>query len=599
MKSLRLAARIWFLTGIIFGSGWMLYTLFDDTMPAWSAVIATLCALIGSLPVLVSLAICLPIINIKQVPRQQKKLYLILTCLFFCFLYGSAASLILYPAFKYNFFVTIGISVTILLACSLVAIAISSYSLSNYFTHTNRFIINKYKNMETQNYSSEDQETFKPAQSNKILYKGIITGVLILIMLIPTIFINNLVAERQARQAQVASEVGDRWAQSQTLTGPYIYLPYKTVIVDTNKKTIEQLNHLFIIPDNLDVTGSVSHELRQRSIYKVLLYSAALNNTGDFVFQIPKEIDSSMVQWQNAKICYGISDFKGIEERLLISFNGAGYELSPGLPSDDIDEKGLSVSIPLSAEDIGKKINFNMNIKIKGSEQLHFIPLSGDSRFTLRSTWANPSFDGSDLPSVRTVNHSGFTAMWSFNKANLPFGTVLNNFKYDHKDLAFGVTMIQPADGYAKTNRCIKYAILFIGLTFSLFFIIELLQKKPVHPVQYILIGMALIIFYTLLLSISEFIPFDFSYFIAATATVLLITFYAYGHFRSSRTAAIFGSVLILLYGFTFVLIRLEDTALLIGSIGLFIILAIAMYLSRKINWYGQQTASLYVNNVS
>ncbi len=241
------------------------------------------------------------------------------------------------------------------------------------------------------------------------------------------------------------------------------------------------------------------------------------------------------------------------------------------------------------------KILFNITLKLKGSEQLHFIPLSGDSRFTLHSTWSNPSFDGNNLPSVRTVNDSGFTAMWTFNKANLPFGTVLSDFKYDEKSLAFGVTMIQPADGYAKTNRCIKYAILFIGLTFSLFFIIELMQKKAVHPVQYILIGLALIIFYTLLLSISEFIRFDFSYLIAAVATISLISLYAYGHFRSRKTAGIFAGALSLLYGFTFILIRLEDTALLIGSIGLFIILAIVMYFSRKINWYGHEPISLSV----
>jgi inner membrane protein len=234
-----------------------------------------------------------------------------------------------------------------------------------------------------------------------------------------------------------------------------------------------------------------------------------------------------------------------------------------------------------------------MDVKIKGSEQLHFQPYAGNSRFTLKSDWKNPSFDGSDLPSQRAINDSGFVATWNFNKANLSFGTVLKDFKLDPGSLSFGVTLVQPADGYAKTDRSIKYAILFIGLTFSLFFIIELLQKKPIHPVQYVLIGLALIIFYTLLLSMSEFIAFDLAYFIAALATILLISFYAYGHFKSFKTASVFGGVLVLLYGFTFVLIRLEDTALLLGSVGLFIILAIAMYASRKVNWYGQRNGIL------
>ena len=228
-----------------------------------------------------------------------------------------------------------------------------------------------------------------------------------------------------------------------------------------------------------------------------------------------------------------------------------------------------------------------MNIKIKGSEMLHFVPLGGNSHYSLTSDWPSPSFDGSNLPSERKVTETGFTAAWNFNKANLPFGTVLNDFKFDRSALAFGVTMVEPADQYAKTNRSIKYAILIIGLTFSLFFIIELMQRKPIHPVQYVLIGLALVIFYSLLLAISEFLAFDHAYLIASAATILLIGLYAKAHFRSWKSAGIFSGVLTLLYGFIFVLIRLEDTALLVGSIGLFIILALTMYGSKKVNWYG------------
>ena len=140
---------------------------------------------------------------------------------------------------------------------------------------------------------------------------------------------------------------------------------------------------------------------------------------------------------------------------------------------------------------------------------------------------------------------------------------------------------------YNKTMRSVKYAILFIGLTFAFFFIIELMQHKPFHPVQYVLVGLALVIFYTLLLSISEYILFDYAYLVAALATIFLITFYAKGHFESWKTAGIFFGLLSCLYSFIFILIRLEDTALLVGSIGLFIVLALVMYTSRKINWYG------------
>ncbi|HEY4155260.1 MAG TPA: cell envelope integrity protein CreD, partial [Puia sp.] len=461
-----------------------------------------------------------------------------------------------------------------------------------YFSAPDHLTIKKHTNMETVNTPDRVWENSRPTRSNKILYKGITTGVLILVMMIPTVFITDLVKERQQRQEEVAKEVSSRWALGQTLTGPYIYLPYKTTYLDQDNKPKEQTLHLLVIPDNLNVTGRIDHELRQRSIYKVLLYRASIADTGDFVLQIPKEIQADQVQWNDARICYGLSDFKGIEERLVIQFNGAPYELSPGLPVNDINEKGLSASIPLSVADLGKSISFHIGLKIKGSEMLHFVPFAGNSRFTLTSAWPDPSFDGGNLPTERTVSDQGFSAKWAFNKANLPFGTVLKDFKFDQSALAFGVTMVQPADEYAKTNRSVKYAILIIGLTFSIFFIVELMQKKPIHPIQYILIGLALVIFYSLLLAISEFVLFDTAYLVASLATIGLISLYARSHFRNWKTAGIFGGVLTLLYGFIFVLIRLEDTALLIGSIGLFIILALTMYASKKINWYGLDSST-------
>ena len=441
--------------------------------------------------------------------------------------------------------------------------------------------------METSNNAEGTSYGTKSNPSNKILIKGAITAALIGIMMIPTVFISDLVQERQARNEAVVKEVDARWAMAQTLSGPYIYLPYKISGTDASGKPEIKINHLLIIPENKQVAGRINHELRERSIYKVLLYRASLTDQGNFVFNLPKEVATEQVLWSDAQICFGISDFKGIEEKLVIRFNGTDNELSPGLPASENSEKGLSAPVVLSAADLDKPLNYQMNIKIKGSEMLHFVPLSGNSHYALQSTWPNPSFDGSNLPSERSVTDDGFTAVWNFNKANLPFGTVLNDFKFDQSALAFGVTMIEPADQYAKTNRSIKYAILIIGLTFSLFFIIELMQRKPIHPVQYVLIGLALVIFYSLLLAISEFLAFDYAYLIASVGTIMLIGLYAKSHFKSWRSSGIFSGVLTLLYGFIFVLIRLEDTALLVGSIGLFIILALTMYASKKVNWYG------------
>jgi len=561
----------------------------------WYMVIpAFLGLMIGGIPVFILLALVLPFLKRIFGSYNTQVSLTILLCGGSALLYGIVLTGLSIPwtrgadfwssAIKFIFGIT-----GVLFTGSLITLWFSQKQMQAYFTGDPApSLSNQQSYMEPTNYPGDQNPESKSTRSNRILIKGAVTAALIGIMMIPTVYINELVRERQSNQEAVVKEVNSRWSEAQTLTGPYIYLPYKVTGVDAAGKPFETTQHILIIPDNLHVSGQVDHEIRVRSIYKVLLYRASLVNKGDIVLQIPKELSQNLIQWQDARICFGISDFKGIEEKMVIRFNGTESELSPGLPSGEVNEKGLSSPVVLSPADIGKPLAFSMNIKIKGSEMLHFVPLSGNSDFVLRSAWPNPSFDGNNLPTERTVTPDGFTAKWVFNKANLPFGTVLKDFKFDQSALAFGVTMVQPADQYAKTNRSVKYAILVIGLTFSLFFIIELMQQKPIHPVQYVLIGLGLVIFYSLLLAISEFIAYDLAYLIASVSTISLIGLYAQSHFRSWKSAGIFTGVLTMLYGFIFILIRLEDTALLVGSIGLFIILAITMYASKKVDWYGQ-----------
>jgi len=431
-----------------------------------------------------------------------------------------------------------------------------------------------------------------PDNSNKLLIKGLITGLLILIMLIPTLFVNNLIKEREELQKQVVQEVSSKWASAQTIAGPYFTIPYTSIESDANGKQLQIIKNLMFLPENLSANGNIIPEETHRSIYHVLLYKTDVQLKGTFNLQIPDDVSKENIDFSKAKICLGITDFKGIEEKITIKLNGANITLTPGLPNRELSEYGLSAPVNLTADDFLKPISFETSVKVKGSEQLHFLPLAANSQFTLQSKWKNPSFDGNTIPNTRSVDDKGFTATWKFNEANLPFTTVIREGVSKTAINSFGVSMLQPADQYAKTMRSVKYAILFIGLTFALFFIIELMQQKPFHPVQYVLVGLALIIFYTLLLSISEVLAFDLAYLIAATATVSLITLYAKGHFQSWKVASLFAAVLAGLYAFIFVLIRLEDTALLVGSIGLFIVLALVMYASRKVNWYGQSPAN-------
>jgi inner membrane protein len=246
-----------------------------------------------------------------------------------------------------------------------------------------------------------------------------------------------------------------------------------------------------------------------------------------------------------------------------------------------------------------QKLPFEVPVKLRGSESLQFTPIGKTTTVHLTSTWPSPSFTGKFLPD-NTVNKDGFDAKWNVLHFNRDFPQVWKNQSFKAEESSFGFSLLQPTDHYAKTMRSVKYAILFIGLTFGFFFLLEALQGHRVHPVQYILTGIALVVFYLLLLSMGEIINFNAAYAIAAGATTGLITAYGRHLFASWKNACILGGFLGSLYTFIYFLIQLEDTSLLAGSIGLFVLVAFAMYLSRKIKWYNaeeeQEPATIETN---
>jgi len=597
------AWRIWLLTGFIAAVGMYIFMAYNESSFIIAGAFILFATIIGSIPAFLVLFPFSYIIKISEGCWQSKFSRLLILQFVITICYGLLGAVIDLPVdnwlhIKSNFIFTTLLVAVALFACSLVGSFILLKIIAAYFSlsagnlsYSQLFyslLQNTSKNnftMETTDHEQQSQP-LQQNQSNRLLIKGLITGALILLMLIPTLFIKNLIAEREQRQKEVVSEVSSKWANNQTISGPYLAIPYPDTSVTTEGKTIVVKKQLIVLANDLNVDGKLFPEERPRSIYKVLLYKSDIKLSGSFKPKWPADINTAILDFANAKLCFGISDFKGIEEEMHIDFNNQKLSFSPGLPTTVLSEIGLSVPVSLDIATINNGIPFNMQVKLKGSEQLHFMPLGANCKFALSSAWPSPSFDGNCLPNDRQVNKQGFTAKWNFNQANLPFRTVTRG--EDIKgNLAFGVSMVQPADQYDKTTRSVKYAILFIGLTFALFFIIEIMQRKAFHPVQYVLVGLALVIFYTLLLSISEYLLFDLAYLIAAAATILLISLYAQSHFTNWGTTAVFSVTLTLLYGFIFLLIRLEDTALLVGSIGLFIVLALVMFASRKVQWYG------------
>ncbi|MBW7914965.1 MAG: cell envelope integrity protein CreD [Taibaiella sp.] len=433
-----------------------------------------------------------------------------------------------------------------------------------------------------------NQQTQSFFEKYKTLAKGFFVGFLVLIMLIPTAYIMVLITERAGRQQEVIKEVSSKWATGQIITGPMLTVPYYTSSTDKEGKTTRTKRTIHILPDQLTINGKVYPEIRHRSLYNVTVYRSSLEFSGQFDPEIiNKELgDADSIDWQKASFIMGIDDSRGLEDEPVLTWGTEKKNMETMMAAHEALSEALDAPVNVQPD---KKTDFHISLKVKGTGELYFTPNGKTTTVNINSPYATPAFDGKYLPDrIPMLSDSGFSASWKILQASRGYPQYWQDSAYpDFKKSAFGVKLIQQADHYSKTERSVKYAILIISLTFLVFFFLEVIQKRSVHPLQYILVGIALSIFYTLLLSISEYTGFNTAYLVAATATVLLITWYIKAIFGKMRVAAGFMAALTTLYGYVFFLIQLKDYALLFGSIGLFVIVAVIMYYSRRIDWYG------------
>ncbi len=428
---------------------------------------------------------------------------------------------------------------------------------------------------------------------NSVMVKLFSMGILILLLLIPSGMIQSLIYERQSTHDEAINEISSKWGFEQTISGPVLNIPYQTIFTDADGKRKSQIMYAHFLPEQLDINGMLEPEMRHRGIYEAVVYKSDMSLKGSFNYPSFAEwnIAPADIMWKEAFLSLGISDLRGVKQRLSVNWNGTQLEFNPGLDNQDIHETGVSVRIPLDPEQANDSLKFNFDVafKLNGSKEMYFMPFGKETNVHLSSPWNNPSFDGAFLPDTHNVTDKGFDATWKVFHLNRNYAQKFRGESQYIKDSSFGVKFLVPVDNYQKTNRSAKYAILLITLSFTVFFFIEVLNKQLIHPFQYILVGVALCLFYTLLLSISEYISFNSAYIVAAIAIISMVALYAKTIFKNSRLTAIFTSILVVLYGFVFSIIQLQDLALLLGSIGLFVVLALVMYLSRKINWYGAE----------
>jgi inner membrane protein len=422
-------------------------------------------------------------------------------------------------------------------------------------------------------------------------------GFLILILLIPESMLISLVHEREGIRDEAIKEVSSKWGEDQTIAGPVISIPYTVSLKDEKGNISTVIRYAHFLPDDIKITGLIRPEKRYRGIYVVVLYNSKLHLTGKFnplnfdALNVPE----SSYLLKDAFISLGIPDMKGIHKNINFRMNDTTFSFNPGLPVKDIFSSGVSFKINLQTNTV---YNFECDLDINGSTSLSFLPFGKVTDVSIQSTWGSPSFEGSFLPDKRSINESGFTANWQVLQLNRNYpqqglGSYISpkSEDFDPEGSAevhapFGVRLLLPVDEYQKITRSVKYCIMFIIITFLAFFFVEVLSKKRIHPIQYLLVGFAICLFYVLLLSISEHIKFDLAYLIGCVSILILITFYAMNIFKNAKLTAVFSGLLAILYGFFYSLLQLEDYALLLGSMGLFIILATIMFLTRKIDWY-------------
>lgn len=421
-----------------------------------------------------------------------------------------------------------------------------------------------------------------------VIIKLILIGILALVLLIPTSMIQAVIHERESINEEVIADINSKWAGSQQLQGPILTIPL-VYEEEVNKENVLVTRYYHVLPDELTISGNIKPEIMERGIYEGVVYRSSLNISGSTLLIDKFDKENLVGIKENAAfLTFGVSDLRGIEDEVIFQWNKTTHSVQPGTSITHLVAQGFQVPLEDFNFDTNKSIPFSIQLKLKGSHNLTFLPLGKTTSVNLQSFWQDPKFDGNFLPNTREVNEEGFQAQWKILELNrnFPQAWVQGNLSTDMSKSSFGVELLSPMDDYQKSNRSTKYAIMTIGLTFLMFFLVEILGKKNIHPLQYAMVGVAICLFYILLISISEHTNFNFAYGISSLAIITMICLYSVSLLHRLKYVLILGLILTGSFGFLFITINSQDYALLLGSLGLFIILGTTMYLTRKIDWY-------------
>jgi inner membrane protein len=419
---------------------------------------------------------------------------------------------------------------------------------------------------------------------------------LMAVLLIPLSMIGGIVSERQHLQHQVEGTVASSFAGPQRLVGPLLVVPFveREIVVTTDdkgketKRTVEHQRHISIVPEHLSYDGAAEVEARYKGLYKALVYQT--KGVWRAKFEVPAnfglDINPSSITAGTAYLAFGLSDVRGLRGTPKITWAGQEVGVNNGTKFDSLGD-GLHAVVGTLDGVQPHQYEVTINMDLAGMRSLAFAPIGKTTVVQLRAAWPHPNFGGRFLPQTKKIDENGFSARWEISHlASKNSGLLQLGVKDSPALEAFDVSFIEPVNIYQQAERAVKYGILFIALTFAAFFLFEVLKELRIHPLQYALVGLALAVFFLLLVSLSEHLSFLYAYLLASAACVLLIGFYLAHVLGGWRRGAAFAAKLALLYGVLYGLLLSEDNALMLGSLLLFAALAAFMVLTRRIDWY-------------
>ncbi|WP_321283797.1 cell envelope integrity protein CreD [uncultured Vibrio sp.] len=429
------------------------------------------------------------------------------------------------------------------------------------------------------------------------MVKIVMIGILMLLLQVPISKIDDVISERQMRSNEAASEIATKWGRQQNIVGPIITVPFerKTVVQEKNNESGVVGNREVIVheqahflAEELCIEAQTDTTVRHRGIFERPVYRAGVTLSGRF--NKPDfsrlDVEPSRIFWERATLTVLIADPRTISNQATLSWNEQPLAFQPG--TNEILGSGQGIQVSLKDHLQEESFSFSCQLNLQGSGGLFFAPMGGTTKADITSNWPHPSFQGDWLPIEHDIDGKSFRANWQITALGRQHGQqwVGRSRINDMIGSAlFGVNFVQPIDTYRMAERSVKYQFLFLALTFLSLWLVEVLAKIRLHPVQYLLVGSGMCLFYLLELSLAEHLGFIIAYCLAASAVVLLLSCYCLSILRSGKRSIIIGGFITFLYAYLYTLLINQDYALLAGSLGLFVLLAVVMYLTRNIDW--------------